>query len=86
MDDSSEIQMLSASHEILYQELSNRHATLQLIRNSTRYEWIYFWNVSDFKWNYICRSQDIVGALRQAIKINGRTVFVDLLGAIIEKT
>lgn len=67
MDDSAEIQMLAASHEQVYQELSNRHATLQLIRNSTR-------------------SHDIVGALKQAIKMNGRTVFVDLLGAILEKT
>ncbi|XP_036317461.1 katanin p80 WD40 repeat-containing subunit B1 isoform X2 [Rhagoletis pomonella] len=66
VDDSLEIQMLLASHEQIYQELSNRHATLQLIRNSTR-------------------SHDIIGALKQAIK-TGRTVFVDLLGAIMEKT
>ncbi|XP_054731452.1 katanin p80 WD40 repeat-containing subunit B1 isoform X2 [Anastrepha obliqua] len=66
IDDSLEIQMLLASHEQIYQELSNRHATLQLIRNSTR-------------------SHDIIGALKQAIK-TGRTVFVDLLGAIMEKT
>ncbi|XP_055915704.1 katanin p80 WD40 repeat-containing subunit B1 [Eupeodes corollae] len=67
IDDSLEIQMLASSHEEVYQELNNRHATLQLIRNSTR-------------------SHDIVGALKQAIKMNGRTVFVDLLGAILEKT
>ncbi|XP_037934554.1 katanin p80 WD40 repeat-containing subunit B1 isoform X2 [Teleopsis dalmanni] len=67
IDDSSEIHMLSTSHEQVYQELSNRHATLQLIRNSTR-------------------SHDVIGALRQAIQMNGRTVFVDLLGAILEKT
>lgn len=67
MDDSSEIQMLAASHEQVYQELTNRHAFLKLIRNSTM-------------------SHDIVGALKQAIKMNGRTVFVDLLGAILEKT
>ncbi|KAL9880201.1 katanin p80 isoform 3-T3 [Glossina fuscipes fuscipes] len=66
MDDSPEIEMLSATHEQVYQELSNRHATLQIIRNSTR-------------------SHDIMGALKQAIKM-GRTVFVDLLGAILEKT
>ncbi|XP_053948141.1 katanin p80 WD40 repeat-containing subunit B1 isoform X2 [Anastrepha ludens] len=66
IDDSLEIQMLLASHEQIYQELSNRHATLQLIRSSTR-------------------SHDIIGALKQAIK-TGRTVFVDLLGAIMEKT
>ncbi|XP_004527166.1 katanin p80 WD40 repeat-containing subunit B1 isoform X2 [Ceratitis capitata] len=66
IDDSLEIQMLLASHEQIYQELSNRNATLQLIRNSTR-------------------SHDVIGALKQAIK-TGRTVFVDLLGAIMEKT
>ncbi|XP_067634521.1 katanin p80 WD40 repeat-containing subunit B1 isoform X2 [Eurosta solidaginis] len=65
-DDSLEIQMLLASHEQIFQELNNRHATLQIIRNSTR-------------------SHDIIGALKQAIK-TGRTVFVDLLGAIMEKT
>uniref|UniRef100_A0A1A9WVS0 Katanin p80 subunit C-terminal domain-containing protein n=1 Tax=Glossina brevipalpis TaxID=37001 RepID=A0A1A9WVS0_9MUSC len=64
--ESPEIDMLSATHEQVYQELSNRHATLQIIRNSTR-------------------SHDIMGALKQAIKM-GRTVFVDLLGAILEKT
>lgn len=66
-DDTSEIQMLSSYHEQIYQELSNRYATLQLIRNSTK-------------------SQDIVGALKQSLKISGRSVFVDLLGAILEKT
>nr|XP_014086027.2 katanin p80 WD40 repeat-containing subunit B1 isoform X1 [Bactrocera oleae] len=66
IDDSLEIQILLASHEQVFQELSNRNATLQLIRNSTR-------------------SHDIIGALKQAIK-TGRTVFVDLLGAIMEKT
>ncbi|XP_055389693.1 katanin p80 WD40 repeat-containing subunit B1 [Condylostylus longicornis] len=65
-DDSADVQMLSAYHNHVFQELSNRHATLELIRNSTR-------------------SQDVVGALKQAIK-TGRTVFVDLLGAILEKT
>lgn len=31
------------------------------------------------------RSHDVLSALRQAIKM-GRTIFVDLLGAILEKT
>ncbi|XP_061392348.1 katanin p80 WD40 repeat-containing subunit B1 [Musca vetustissima] len=66
MDDVPEIEMLSATHEQVYQELSNRNATLQIIRNSTR-------------------SHDVLSALRQAIKM-GRTIFVDLLGAILEKT
>ncbi|XP_023305045.2 katanin p80 WD40 repeat-containing subunit B1 isoform X1 [Lucilia cuprina] len=65
-DNVPEIEMLSATHEQVYQELSNRNATLQIIRNSTR-------------------SHDVLAALRQAIKM-GRTVFVDLLGAILEKT
>ncbi|KAM7350010.1 katanin p80 isoform 5-T5 [Cochliomyia hominivorax] len=65
-DNIPEIEMLSATHEQVYQELSNRNATLQIIRNSTR-------------------SHDVLAALRQAIKM-GRTVFVDLLGAILEKT
>lgn len=36
IDDVPEIEMLSATHEQVYQELSNRNARLQIIRNSTR--------------------------------------------------
>ncbi|KAL5277776.1 KATNB1 family protein [Megaselia abdita] len=32
------------------------------------------------------KTQDIVGALKEAIKLNAKAVFVDILGAVLEKT
>ncbi|KAH8387319.1 hypothetical protein KR093_006300, partial [Drosophila rubida] len=63
--DDYEFDILSRSHEAVLQELSNRQASLDLLRNSTR-------------------SHDVLGALRLA-KSSGRSIFIDLLGAIIEK-
>ncbi|KAM8719266.1 hypothetical protein ACLKA7_011902 [Drosophila subpalustris] len=65
IDDHYEFDILSRSHEQVLQELSNRQASLDLLRNSTR-------------------SHDVLGALRLA-KSTGRSIFIDLLGAIIEK-
>ncbi|KAH8397895.1 hypothetical protein KR222_005227, partial [Zaprionus bogoriensis] len=65
IDDHYEFDILSRSHEEVLQELSNRQASLDLLRNSTR-------------------SHDVLGALRLA-KTSGRSIFIDLLGAIIEK-
>ncbi|XP_034116454.1 katanin p80 WD40 repeat-containing subunit B1 [Drosophila albomicans] len=65
IDDHYEFDILTRSHEAVLQELSNRQASLDLLRNSTR-------------------SHDVLGALRLA-KTSGRSIFIDLLGAIIEK-
>lgn len=35
-NESHEMQLMATCHESVYQSLCNRHATLQLIRNSTR--------------------------------------------------
>lgn len=35
-NESHEMQLMATCHESVYQSLCNRHATLQIIRNSTR--------------------------------------------------
>ncbi|EDV99881.1 GH12154 [Drosophila grimshawi] len=65
IDDHYEFDVLSRSHDAVLQELSNRQASLDLLRGSTR-------------------THDVLGALRLA-KTTGRSIFIDLLGAIIEK-
>ncbi|EDW05760.1 katanin p80 WD40 repeat-containing subunit B1 [Drosophila mojavensis] len=65
IDEQYDFDMLSRSHEAVLQELSNRQASLDLLRNSTRVN-------------------DVLSALRLA-KSAGRSIFIDLLGAILEK-
>ncbi|XP_017964543.1 katanin p80 WD40 repeat-containing subunit B1 [Drosophila navojoa] len=65
IDEQYDFDMLSRSHEAVLQELSNRQASLELLRNSTRVN-------------------DVLSALRLA-KSAGRSIFIDLLGAILEK-
>ncbi|EDW57420.1 katanin p80 WD40 repeat-containing subunit B1 isoform X1 [Drosophila virilis] len=65
IDEHYDFDILSRSHEAVLQELSNRQASLDLLRNSTRVN-------------------DVLSALRLA-KSAGRSIFIDLLGAILEK-
>lgn len=41
-EENAEISVLTAYHERVYQQLSTRYATLQLVRNSTRYFFFFF--------------------------------------------
>lgn len=87
-DDSAEFHLLNTGHERVYHELQNRYAALESIRKSMRYVLMTYTNDVIKKLFELNRNQEIniMGALKQSIKTNDRSVLVDLLGAIIEKS
>lgn len=46
IDEHYDFDILSRSHEAVLQELSNRQASLDLLRNSTRYEFLTVYLIS----------------------------------------